>query len=137
MRWLTLLPFAVLIAACAHTYKDVRPGVDGIHHVVVFGNGDGDGEREAIAQANSYCKNEKHLSAVFMNENTKYQGTMDEETNRTVRDASKAAGAVGIGMGVFGGRREAGAGQIAMGAGSVGTIMTHNAYKTEMTFQCK
>jgi hypothetical protein len=139
MRWLLLIPICGFLAACAHTYKDVRPGVDGIHRVVVLGDGDGDGERDAIRQANNYCKydKERNQSAVFMNEDTKYQGSMDEDTNRTVRQASKAAGAVGVGMGVFGGRREQGAGHVAMGAGTVGTIMTHNTYKTEMKFQCK
>jgi hypothetical protein len=140
MKWFPLIPLVCFLVACASkSYDDVRPGSDGIHRVVVLGNGEGDGERKAIREANNYCKyhREQNLSAVFMSENTKYEGSMDEETHKTVRQASKAAGAVGMGMGVFGGRREKGAGQIAMGAGSVGAIMTHGDYKTEMQFQCK
>ena len=137
MKW-TLLSLFVLTASCTSLdYDDVRPGVDGIHRVSVLGNGEGDGERNAIEQANNYCRIEKKMSPVFMTENTDYQGTMDEETHKTVRKASKAAGAVGVGMGVFGGRRESGAGRAVMGAGSVGAIMTRNDYKTEMKFQCK
>ncbi len=136
MKWLFLIPITVFVVACAH-HNDVRPGVDGIHKVIVQGNGEGDGERNAISQANHYCKEIHQRSAVFMNESTKYEGSMDEGTHQTVRTASKAAGAIGVGMGVFGGRRERGAGNVAVGAGTVGGIMTQNAYKTEMQFQCK
>lgn len=138
MKWLGLALLPFVFAACnTMNYDDVRPGVDGIHKVVVLGSGEGDGERNAIQQANNFCKVEKNQSAVFMSEDTSYQGSMDEDTHKSVRKASKAAGAVGVGMGVFGGRRESTAGRVAMGAGGVGAIMTRNDYKTEMKFQCK
>jgi len=134
---LSIILLNMFLIACAH-HRDVRPGAEGLHRVVVLGDNEGDGERNAISQANHYCKEvEGNKYAAFVKEETKYQGQMDEDTHKTVRTASKAAGVVGGGMSVFGGRRESNAGKAIMGAGAVGGVVTNNAYKTEMQFKCQ
>lgn len=135
MYKIILITIAFALGACAH-HRDVRPGADGVHRVVVNGDNEGDGERNALSQANHYCK-EFQKGAVIINEETKYVGNMEESTHKTVRTASKAAGVIGGGMAVFGGRRESNAGKGVLGAGAVGNVITNNAYKTEMKFQCQ
>ncbi len=66
---------------------DVRPGVDGIHRVVVISKNQVEGSREALNQADQYCKEIKK-SAYFFNSKT------DEDTsakNKTSAPTKKAA----------------------------------------------
>ncbi len=131
------LILSLIMIGCAH-HRDVRPGADGINHVVVRAAEQESAERQAIDQANHYCKEELQKSAVFVNEESKYTGDMDEKTRKTVRNASKAAGVVGGSMGVFGGRSERQAGNVIGGAGAVGAIMTgDDAYTADMKFKCR
>lgn len=133
---LLLLGVGLLFVGCAH-YPDVRPGENGVHRVIIEGAEKESAEREAIRQARSYC-DDKKMEAVFLNEDTKYQGSMNENDRKTIRNASKAAGAVGGAMGVFGGENERNAGAVIGGAGGVGTIMTgEDAYRSEMKFKCR
>lgn len=126
----------VLTSGCAH-HRDVRPGADGVHRVLARGAEKEQVEQDAIKQANHFCK-ERNLSAAFVSEDTKYTGDMDESTRNTIRQASKAVGAVGSGMSVFGGNTEKNAGQVAMGAGAAGHIYTDdNAYSSDMKFKCQ
>ena len=48
---------------------DVRPGVDGVHRVVVITKNQVEGSREALNQADQYCKEIKK-SAYFFNSPT-------------------------------------------------------------------
>lgn len=136
LRFILFSLFVITFTSCAH-HRDVRPGAEGTHTVVVRGGEKESAEREAISQANHYCKQFDQYAA-FVNENTKYTGDMDESTRKNVRNASKAAMVVGSGMGVLGGRKERGAGAVVGGAGTVGHIMTgEDAYTSEMKFVCK
>jgi len=45
---------------------DVRPGVDGVHRVVIISKNQVEGSREALNQADQYCKEIKK-SAYFFN----------------------------------------------------------------------
>jgi hypothetical protein len=132
---LALISLALMIG-CAH-HRDVRPGADGIHRVVTRGPEKEDVERDAISQANHYC-GQFEKSAAFVKEETKYTGSMDEDTHNTLRTASKAAAAVGGSMQVFGGGNERNAGQVATGGGMAGGIMTGgDAYTSDMRFKCQ
>lgn len=65
---LVLLSFATLafssaLSACA-THHDVRPGVDGIHRVVIQTDDTEAGAREAIRQSNNFCKEQNKDAAL-------------------------------------------------------------------------
>jgi hypothetical protein len=62
---------SIFAVACAH-HRDVRPGVDGINLVVVQTEDSEDGSRNAISQANHYCKEQGRKSAAFITEEKKY-----------------------------------------------------------------
>ena len=94
LKQLLLAVLMVLFSqGCAH-HRDVRPGVDGIHRVSVRAVEKEAAERSAISQANDYCETMKR-HAFFVSENSKYTGTMDENTRDTLRKASKAATVLG------------------------------------------
>ncbi len=125
-----------LLAGCAH-HPDVRPGAGGVHRVVVRAAEEQRAEQSALQQARSYCKQFEQSPAI-VDESTTYEGSMDEDTRKTVRNASKAAGVVGGSMSVLGGRSERNAGNVVGGAGAVGAIMTgDDAYVTQMSFKCQ
>jgi hypothetical protein len=89
-----------------------------------------------MSAANKYCK-EKNKEAVFTQEGTKYTGTMDESTRKTVQKASKAAMVLG-GIGGVVSRESAVPGAVLGGAGTVGTIMTSDRdYESTATFKCQ
>jgi hypothetical protein len=130
------LPLALGFAACAH-HRDVRPGADGIHRVVVRASERESAERSAISQAEDFC-DERHLAPAFVNEQTQYTGKMDEGTRDTLHKASTAAMILGggVGIGTYGAARTAGG---AVGtAGAAGAIMTGGKdYTADMRFKCQ
>lgn len=134
---LTLTAIALLVTSCAH-HRDVRPGADGHHRIIVRAPEERAAEQDALKQAQTYCKKHGKKSPAILEEKTEYEGSMDENQRKTIRNASKAAGVVGGSMGVFGGRKERNAGAVVGGAGAVGAIMTgDDAYVTQMTFLCQ
>jgi Tfp pilus assembly protein PilV len=66
---------------------DVRPGVDGIHRVVVISKNQVEGSREALNQADQYCKEIKK-SAYFFNSNANEDITQKNKTSAPVKKAS-------------------------------------------------
>lgn len=79
MRYFLTFSSLLLIAACAH-HKDVRPGAEGIHKVVVQAEDPDQGSKSAISQARSYCKKRGGLEPAIVNESQKYSGDIDEQT---------------------------------------------------------
>jgi hypothetical protein len=66
---LAILP--VLFFSCSspgprESRLDVRPGIDGVHRVVIISKNQVEGSREALNQADQYCKEIKK-SAYFFN----------------------------------------------------------------------
>ena len=99
-----LLTIALSIGACAH-HRDVRPGPDGVHRVQIQTDDVDAANRDAISQANNYCKSKSSKSeAVFLNEGSKYTGSMAEGDYKTAKTLSKAAQAIGGSMAVLGGQ---------------------------------
>ncbi len=132
-----LLALLVLVS-CAH-HRDVRPGADGLHKVVVRGEDREQSERSALSQARHFCE-ERNLDAAIVTEKTDYKGSMDEGTRETIKRASDVATILG---GTMKGRSRANpndteAGDVVQDAGRVGHAVTGgDDYLTEMTFKCK
>lgn len=135
MKKLILVAALGLLAACAH-HKDVRPGADGVHRVSVVTEDTEEGSRDAIDQANHYCKEFKQ-HAVFMNESQKYTGDMDEQTYKNSKRAAKVAKTVGGGVWAMGGKKESDIGGIVGLGGQAADQALGKGYTVEMKFQCK
>lgn len=133
---LLLLSF-LFLASCAH-HRDVRPGADGLNRVVVATEDTDEGSRDAIKQANHFCKEERGgKSAVFVNEEQKYTGSMDESTYKTAKTASKIAQAAGGAAYVFGGKNEQTAGGIVGIGGGIADQALGKGYSVDMKFKCE
>lgn len=136
MKNVILLLTLILIASCA-SHDHVRPGADGIHKVVIRGEEKDTVERMAIDEANNFCK-EYHKMAAFVSESTKYTGSMDESTHKTIKTASQAAMVGGSMMGAMGGKNESNAGAGIFGLGAVGAAtLDKDAYTADMSFKCQ
>ncbi len=124
-----------LVAACAH-HRDVRPGAEGVHRVIVQTEETSDGSRDAISQANHYCK-EYNKSAVILDEGAKYSGSMSESDYKTAKTAAKVAQAVGGAGYVFGGKNERSAGGIIGLGGGIADQAIGKGYTVDMKFKCQ
>lgn len=129
-----LIAVALIFSACAH-HKDVRPGTDGIHRVVIQTEDADEGSRAAIAQANHFCE-KRGLSAAFVNEEKKYTGTMDEKTYQNAKRATKVASTVGGAVWAFGGNKESNLGGLVGLGGAAGDAALGKGYAVEMRFRC-
>ncbi len=125
---------SLLVGACAH-HRDVRAGADGIHRVVINTDDKDQGARDAIAQANHFCK-QRNLSAAFVEEGSKYQGDMDEQTYKNAKTASKVAKVLGGTTYVMGGKKESSAGGVVGLGGAVADTVLGKGYAVEMKFKC-
>lgn len=133
--FLVLLCFVALnLVSCAH-HRDVRPGVDGVHRVVIKSDDHDEGTRKAISQANHFCE-QNGKSAAIISEEKKYTGSMSENDYKTAKTASKVATAAGGMVHVFGGKNESTAGGIVGLGGIVGDAALGKAYDIEMKFKC-
>ena len=129
-----ILFFAFILGACAH-HRDVRPGADGIHRVVVQTDDTAQASRNAIKQADHFCKQSGQKSA-FVNEEQKYTGDMDEKTYKKAKRATKAAKTAGGAAYVFGNKRASDVGGIVGLGGQVADSAIGHGYTVEMSFKC-
>lgn len=130
-----LLVFVLILASCA-TSEHVRPGADGVHRVVIRGTDKTEVEQRAIREAKCFCDDRK-LAPAFVNEDTKYTGSMDESTHKAIQKISRAAAMGGGMMGTMGGDKERSVGKGVMGAGVVGSVLQdEEAYTADMKFKC-
>lgn len=137
MNKILFLSSLILLTACAH-YPDVRPGVDGIHKVVVAKAAKSEAVQSALNQSKSYC-DEKKLSAAYINEKVQYTGSMDESTYHALGKISKAASAVGVVMGASSTTaNQAKKSGVVTTSGVMANeaIADENAYTCTMTFKC-
>lgn len=125
----------LFVLSCAH-HRDVRPGADGIHRVVISTDNPDAATRDAISQANHYCKQSKR-EAAFINEEKKYTGDMDEQTYKNAKRATTVAKTVGGGVWALGGKRESGVGGVVGLGGVAGDAALGNGYTVEMKFKCQ
>ncbi len=124
----------ILMTACAH-HKDVRPGTDGVHRVLVTAEDGEQGARNAISQANHFCAEQKK-SAAFLEEKQAYNGSMKEEDYKTAKTVAKVAQAAGGAVWVFGGKAEREAGGIVGLGGGIANGAIGNGYSVDMKFKC-
>lgn len=125
----------LFLASCAH-HRDVRPGADGVHRVVVSTDDKEEGSRSAISQANHYCAESKR-SAVFIEEKQDYVGDMSESSYQTGKRMGNVAKVVGGTTRVFGGEKESNLGGI-VGLGGVATdAALGKGYAVTMRFKCQ
>ncbi len=126
---------SLILVSCAH-HRDVRAGADGVHRVVVRTEDTDHGSRDAISQANHFCK-QSNRSAAFISEDAKYTGDMDEKDYKTGKKVAKVAKAVGGAGWVFGGKNERQAGGIVGLGGAIGDSVLGEGYTVEMKFKCQ
>lgn len=122
------------LAACAH-HRDVRAGADGIHRVVIKTDDTEAGTRDAISQANHFCKERKQAPA-FVNEEQKYTGDLDESTYKNAKRATTVAKTVGGAVWALGGKKESDAGGIIGLGGAAGDAALGKGYTVDMRFKC-
>lgn len=134
-RTISLLVGVCCFISCAH-HNDVRPGASGLHRVVIVTEDTDAGSRNAIAQANHYCK-EKNKEAVFVEEDKKYTGSMDESTYKTGKTMAKVAKAAGGAAFVFGKRKASNTGGVVSLGGGIADSALGNGYTVEMKFKCQ
>ena len=135
IKILSLSTLVLILSSCAH-HPDVRPGASGVHRVVIQTDDQEQGSREAISQANSFCK-EQNKYAAFIDENKKYTGSMDESDYKMAKTASKVAGMAGGAAYVFGGKNESNAGGIVGMGGAIANQALGKGYVVEMKFKCQ
>lgn len=133
-----MIPFYLVLLfmiSCAH-HRDVRPGANGVHTVIVKGPDSSGLERSAINQAEHFCQERYARHAAFHSEKTQYQGEMDEGTRKTLRQASTAAMVLGGGASVNSSTRKGGS---ALGSlGTIGHLMTNgDDYVVKAQFACQ
>lgn len=135
MKPIFILPlFAFTLLACAH-HRDVRPGADGIHRVVITTDDKELGSRSAISQANSYCE-QFDKSPAFISESQEYTGSMDESDYQTGKTISKVAKVVGGTTWVMGGRTERNIGGVVGLGGAAADEALGKGYTVTMKFKC-
>jgi hypothetical protein len=133
----SIVVLALFFGACAH-HRDVRPGAQGLHRVIVRAPEKTHAERSAISQAEHFCEEQSGRHPAFVEEKTQYTGSMDEATRDTVRKASRAAMILGGTGTVLGDGPVRTGGGVVGTAGTVGTIMTGgDDYVADMRFRCE
>jgi hypothetical protein len=125
------------LVGCAH-HRDVRPGADGVHRVVLKTEDRDEGFRSGMSQAEHYCKERQSgKSPAIVQEGSKYTGSMDEDTYRKGKTISKVLGAAGGAVWVGGGKKERNAGGIVGTGGAIANSALGEGYTFEMKFKCQ
>ncbi len=135
VRTQLLIPCLFALVSCAH-HRDVHPSEDGIHEAVIKTEEKTEGFRNAMAQANHYCK-QFGETAYQVSESNEYVGSMDEQSynqGKTVTKVAKAVGTVGY---IFGGKNESALGGVAALGGIAGDAALGNGYEYKLRFRCK
>lgn len=130
------LCISFLFGACSTAKVRILPGEDGVNRVVSR-DIEGDGAEEAaVEKAKKYCEEQGKQMYVVKENKTNYTGSMNENTRKTVRNASKAAMVLGGPAGMA--TDSVGIGGAVSGAGMAGYSMTSDRdYTAEFQFRCK
>ena len=133
---LSLLAIVLVATGCSTARVRVLPGENGINQVISNDIEKDGAESAAVKEANEYCEQRGKQMYVTKEEKTAYQGSMNEGTRNTVRNASKAAMILGGPAGVL--TNSMGIGGAVGGAGMAGHVMTSDRdYESRFTFTCK
>ena len=129
-----LIVSGILFVGCAH-HPDVRPGVDGVHRVVIKSDDIDNAQQNALSQAKDFC-DEKHKEFAVLDESSKYVGSMNEDDYRTGKVISKTATGLGAAATFFGGKNESAIGGIIGLGGAAADKALGNGDIVEMKFKC-
>lgn len=123
-----------VLTGCAH-HNDVRPSATNIHYISVNAQQKKDGAREAIKQAEHYCKSvDKRMYVI--NEEVIYEGEMPEEQYLSHLGTAEIVSSAGTLFWIFGDGKVDDAGGIAAIAGESVKGALGKPYKTKMQFRC-
>jgi hypothetical protein len=134
LKKIILITTLTVLSSCAH-HKDVRPGADGIHRVVVKADGD-EGQRNALDQAKDYC-DQFNKSIGIIEEKQTYTGRADQDTYENGKAIANVLKTVGGVTSVFGGKAERDAGHVGIVAGAGTDAAFGKGYTVEMKFKCQ
>jgi hypothetical protein len=134
----SFLLFSLILAAigCQH-FPDVRPMANGTHKVMFNTERKGEGFRQAMSQAQSYCRSVKNANAVQVSETSEYSGDIDENIYNLAKTASKVAVVMGVGGAIAGGKTESDVGQVTAVGGGVADTVLGQGYQYTLEFQCQ
>lgn len=136
MKHILLSGIVLSLAAVGCSTASVRmmPG-DKLNRALARDHDREGAEEAAVEAAHKYCK-EKGSEAVFVTNDTKYTGDMDESTRNMVRRGSQAAMIVG-GVGMVPDQSRAFGGLLGT-AGTVGYVVTSGKdYEVVVDFKCR
>ncbi len=123
------------LSSCAH-HRDVRPGPNGVHRVVIPTEDTDQAATNGMNQAEHFCQERYKNHAVVVSENKTYTGSMKEEDYKRGKTVSKVAQAVGGAAFVFGGKNESNAGGIVGLGGGIADGVLGKGYQFNMEFKC-
>lgn len=127
MKYLFLIVGSVLVlASCSSAKVRIMPMENGVNKVISSDREKEDAEEAAIKEANKYCEKGGQRMVIVKEQKTAYNGQMNENTRKTVRNASKTAMMMGQ------------AGGVLSQAGMSGYSMTNDRdYEAQFMFTCK
>lgn len=131
----SILSAGFLFAGCAH-HRDVRPGADGVHRVLIHTDNQEEAGRDALRQANHFCEQQGKFAGI-VDEKNNYVGSMKEQDYKNAKTAAKVAQAVGGAGWVFGGRNESTVGGVVGLGGGIADAALGKGYTVEMRFKCQ
>jgi hypothetical protein len=95
LKIIVTLSLIGMFAACSSAVVRTLPGENGVNKIIAEDIEKTDAQKAAADAAREYCEKEDQR-LVVIKEDIKYNGTMDEGTRSTVRQASKVASMVGF-----------------------------------------
>ena len=134
MKIIVSLLSVLLFISCAH-HRDVRPHESGVHRVQVKDEDTESAMRNALDQANHYCK-QSNRSAAIVSEESKYVGDMNEKDYKKTKNIAKAAQGVGGAVWVLGGKSASNVGGLVGLGGTAASTVAGDGYTAEMKFKC-
>ena len=140
LKVVKISPFVLALSlflsmSCAH-HRDVRPGDDGIHKVILNVNTRDEGFRAGMREARHYC-GQWQKEAIVVAESTNYTGNGDEESYNRNKKIAKGASVVGGATWIFGGKTESAIGGVVGLGGLAADQIIGQGYKYAMKFKCK
>lgn len=121
MKIITLITALGLSSCVTSNRQDVRPGIDGLHRVIIRVDDITEGSREAVKQADSYCA-EINKQAFFFNDEGKGKAAPKPAANAPT--ANPAAG------------KAAAAPSGDEDGGEASSVSTEKKYTVDMLFKC-
>lgn len=129
----SLVAVVAIAAACTASVR-VMPGADDVNLVVARDIEKHGAEKAAHKAAVRYCE-EHGMEAMFISDESWYEGAMDEQQRAAIRRQSEAAIIVG---GIIRSNGNHDAGTVVESAGVAGATMTSGRdYTAELEFTCR